>query len=168
MSGSRPAPYAPGFDPKILAVARRSSPCRATSAATWACRGFTSAGSSKAATVRTASSSSTPTCGNASRKKPLIRTVTSTRGRPISSTLITSKPVTRRDPSSHVGRAPSSASTSAMSSPCVRIALVPHTVSPTLRGHVPVSARNRSTSDVASATPVSQASRDGIAFGSTE
>ena len=42
-----------------------------------------------------------------------------------------SRSVTRRDASSHTGRTPSSASTSAMSSPEVRIALVPHTDRPT-------------------------------------
>jgi hypothetical protein len=57
---------------------------------------------------------------------------------------------------------------SARSSPCVRIADVPQTVSPTLRGYAPVSATWRATSDSASADPTSHAERDGIAFGSTE
>ena len=108
------------------------------------------------------------TCGNASRKKPEIRTVTSTRGRPSSASGTTSKPVTRRDASSHTGRHPIRASTSAMSSPWVRIALVPHTVSPTVAGHSPVSSRWRASSESARARPTSQALRDGIAFGSTE
>ena len=80
------------------------------------------------------------TCGKASRKKPQIRTVTSIRGRPSSASGIGSSPVTRRDASSHTGRTPSSASTSATSSPEVRIAEVPHTDSPTERGYSPVSA----------------------------
>ena len=62
--------------------------------------------------------------------------VTSMRGRPSSASGTTSKPVTRRDASSQTGRQPSSASTSAMSSPWVRIALVPQTVRPTERGYV--------------------------------
>ena len=56
-----------------------------------------------------------------------MRTVTSMRGRPSSSRSITSRRATRRDISSQTGRTPSSAKTSAMSSPDVRIALVPHT-----------------------------------------
>ena len=55
-----------------------------------------------------------------------------------------------------------------MSSPWVRIADVPHTVSPTQRGYAPVSARCRASSESASARPTSHALRDGIAFGSTE
>ena len=55
-----------------------------------------------------------------------------------------------------------------MSSPWVRIADVPHTVSPTLRGHAPVSARCRASSESASALPVSNELRDGMALGSTE
>ena len=74
------------------------------------------------------------TCGNASRKKPEIRTVTSTRGRPSSSVGITSRPVTRREASSHSGRTPNRASTSAMSSPEVRMAEVPQIDSPTEAG----------------------------------
>jgi len=74
------------------------------------------------------------TCGNASRKNPEMRTVTSMRGRPSSSAGTTAKPVTRREASSQTGRQPISARTSAMSSPCVRIADVPQMVSPTQRG----------------------------------
>ena len=70
--------------------------------------------------------------------------------------------------SSQTGRQPSNASTSAMSSPWVRIALVPHTVKPTERGYAPVSARCRASSESARATPTSQALRLGMAFGSTE
>ena len=54
----------------------------------------------------TASSSSATTCGNASRKNPEMRTVTSMRGRPSSASGTTSKPVTRRDASSQTGRQP--------------------------------------------------------------
>ena len=74
------------------------------------------------------------TCGKASRKKPEIRTVTSIRGRPRSSSGTTVRSVTRRDASSHTGGTPISASTSAMSSPAVRIAEVPQTERPTERG----------------------------------
>ena len=55
-----------------------------------------------------------------------------------------------------------------MSSPAVRIADVPHTDSPTDSGQRPWSARYRSSSESAIATPVSHASRDGTALGSTE
>jgi hypothetical protein len=49
--------------------------------------------------------------------------------------------VTRRDASSQTGSTPSSANASAMSSPEVRMALVPHIDSPTDCGHEPVSWR---------------------------
>ena len=108
------------------------------------------------------------TCGKASRKKPEMRTVTSIRGRPSSAAGTISNPVTRRDASSHTGLVPISARISARSSPWVRIAEVPQTVSPTLRGYSPVSARCRAISESASARPTSQALREGMAFGSTE
>ncbi len=97
-----------------------------------------------------------------------MRTTTSMRGRPSSASPITSRPVTRREAASQRGRTPSRASTSAMSSPWVRMALVPHTVSPTVSGQRPWSARWRGSSESARATPVSQASREGTARGSTE
>ena len=75
-------------DPGRGRVRRPSAWARATK--------FCSAGSSRTATSRTASSSSARTCGNASRKKPEMRTVTSMRGRPSSSRSIASRPVTRR------------------------------------------------------------------------
>ena len=81
-----------------------------------------------------ASSSSAITCGKASRKKPEMRTVTSIRGRPELGQRHDREP---GDPAGGVvpgGRQPISASTSAMSSPWVRMAEVPHTVSPTERG----------------------------------
>ena len=71
------------------------------------------------------------TCGKASRKKPEIRTVTSIRGRPSSASGIGSSPMTRRDAASQTGSTPSRASTSAMSSPLVRMAEVPQTDRPT-------------------------------------
>ncbi len=134
---STPAPYAPGFDPKIRNVALRRSPCSSRSRNVCARTKFCSAGSSNEATSCTASSKRDTTCGNASRKNPEIRTVTSMRGLSSSSSDTTSRPVTRRDWSSHTGRTPSSANTSAMSSPAVRIADVPHTDSPTDGGHWP-------------------------------
>ena len=115
-----------------------------------------------------ASSSSAITCGNASRKNPEMRSVTSILGRPSSASGRISKPVTRREASSQRGRQPMSASTSAMSSPCVRMAEVPHTVRPTQRGYSPSSARCRAISESARARPVSKDVRDGMAFGSTE
>ena len=54
-----------------------------------------------------------------------------------------------------------------MSSPLVRIALVPHTESPTDWGYVPVSSTYFATSDSAIAWPVCHARRDGTARGST-
>ncbi len=54
-----------------------------------------------------------------------------------------------------------------MSSPAVRIAAVPQTDRPTEAGHSPVSARYLASSESASRQPVSQASRDGTALGST-
>ena len=61
------------------------------------------------------------------------------RGRPSSSSGTGSTPVTRPDSSAHTGRAPRRARASAMSSPWVRMAAVPHTTSPTEAGHSPVS-----------------------------
>ena len=58
--------------------------------------------------------------------------------------------------------------TSAMRTQGDDLAEVPHTERPTDRGYSPVSARYRSTSDSAIAWPVSHASRDGTARGSTE
>jgi hypothetical protein len=55
-----------------------------------------------------------------------------------------------------------------MSSPCVRMAAVPHTVRPPLDGYAPVSSRCRAISESARAAPTSHELRDGIAFGSTE
>lgn len=55
-----------------------------------------------------------------------------------------------------------------MSSPWVRMAEVPQTVSPTDVGYAPVSLRYRWISESASACPTSQLSLDGIALGSTE
>ncbi len=66
-----------------------------------------------------------------------MRSVTSIRGRPSSASVIGSRPVTRREASSQTGRTPSSAKASAMSSPAVRIALVPHSDRPTEDGWVP-------------------------------
>ena len=62
-----------------------------------------------------------------------------------------------------------SESASAMSSPLVRIAAVPHSDRPTDVGHSPSwSSRYRSSRESASICPVSHASRDGIARGSIE
>lgn len=80
-------------------------------------------------------------CGNASRKKPEMRSVTSIRGRPSSAYGMGSRPVTRREASSQTGRMPSSANASAMSSPAVRIALVPQRERPTEVGQSPLSVR---------------------------
>jgi len=149
-------------------VARRQSPCVAWSATACARRKLTSGGSASAAAAPIASSSSAITCGNASRKNPEIRSVTSILDRPSSAAGTISNPVTRRDASSHTGRQPISARTSAMSSPWVRMAEVPHTARPTQRGYSPSSARCLASSESASARPVRYELRDGMAFGSTE
>jgi hypothetical protein len=105
--------------------------------------------------------------GKASRKKPEMRTVTSTRGRPSSASGTISMPVTRLDSGCHVGRTPSSARISATSSPWVRIAAVPQATRPTIRGSSPVSAWWRSSSASASRRPTSHDSSEGRARGST-
>ena len=69
-----------------LATRRRDRPARACA------RSCCSAGSSRPATSATASSSSVTRCGKASRKKPEMRTVTSMRGRPSSSSGIALEP----------------------------------------------------------------------------
>ena len=98
-------------------VARRSSAPSAFSSSACFFMKFISGGSSRAATVVKASSMRVMRFGKASRKKPLILTVTSIRGRPSSSNGITFKPVTRRDSWFQTGSTPSRASISAMSSP---------------------------------------------------
>ena len=106
--------------------------------------------------------------GKASLKKPLILTVTSTRGRPNSFNGMTSSPTTRRDSSFQTGFTPSRARISAMSSPCVRMAAVPHTTIPTVSGYRLSSARYRRNRSSASPEPTSHESLEGSAFGSTE
>ena len=92
-----PVPYVPGRPPKMRAVAAFQSPASSsTSASTCLRTKFCSSGSSSPATSVTASSSTSTRCGKASRKKPEMRTVTSIRGRPSSSSGITSRPTIRR------------------------------------------------------------------------
>ena len=130
-----PVPYVPGRPPKMRAVAAFQSPASSsTSASTCLRTKFWSSGSSSPATSVTASSRTSTRCGNASRKKPLMRTVTSMRGRPSSSSGITSRPTIRRVSGCHLGRTPSSARISPASSPAVRIAAVPQTTMPTVSG----------------------------------
>jgi hypothetical protein len=136
------------LDPKIRVVARRrawsgAAPALVSSASSRraaAASGFAASSSvSSPATIATASSTRATRCGKASRKNPLIRTVTSTRGRPSSSTVISSSPVIRRVSVCQTGRTPSRARISAMSSPWVRIAAVPHTTIPIDLGGPPSS-----------------------------
>ena len=89
------------------------------------------------AIAATALSNSSIRPGKASRKKPEIRKVTSTRGRPRTAAGITSNPLTRREASSHTGRAPISASAWAMSSPPVRMFDVPQAEIAIARGQSP-------------------------------
>ena len=112
-----------------------------------------------------ASSSSATTCGNASRKNPEMRTVTSIRGRPSSDSSTTEKPVTRRDASSQFGRQPISASTSAMSSPWCASPTCP-TVSPT-GPWVGAGVRAMPLQQRVGQCRADLAEVDGIAFGST-
>jgi hypothetical protein len=119
--------------------------------------GFTSSGSSSsliAATARTAVSNRSITLGKASRKKPDTRRVTSTRGRFLMAMGSTSMSTTRLLPSAHLGRTPSSAKAWAMSSPPVRMVLVPQTDRPRQRSISPWSCRWRSTTRSAAAAPM--------------
>ncbi len=94
--------------------------------------------------------------------------MTSTRGRPSTSAGTTSKPVTRRDAASQVGRTPISASAWAMSSPPVRMFDVPQAESAIARGQAPCSWACRSTSICADFHPRSQAAGVGTVRVSTE
>ncbi len=76
--------------------------------------------------------------------------------------------MTRRDAVSQVGRTPSSASAWAMSSPPVRMLLVPQAVSASVRGQAPCSCRWRSTSSAADFQPSVQAAGVGTVRVSTE
>ncbi len=128
----------------MRAVAARQSPASSsTSASTCLRTKFCSSGSSRPATSVTASSETSTRCGNASRKKPEMRTVTSMRGRPSSSSGITSSPTMRRVSGCHFGRTPSSARISPASSPAVRIAAVPQTTMPTVSGMLVVRGQQR-------------------------
>ena len=80
--------------------------------------------------ARIALSSSSICAGKASRKKPEMRSVTSTRGRPSFASGMISKPVTRQLDGSHTGLAPMRASACAMSSPPVRMLEVPQAERP--------------------------------------
>ena len=66
----------------------------------------------------------------------------------------TSMSVTRLLPGAHLGRTPSKAKACAMSSPPVRMVLVPHTDSPTDAGKHPWSCRCRSITRSAAREPV--------------
>ena len=124
------------------AVARRNaSPARPRAARRG---GFhSSAASSRAAIARTALSNSAICASKASRNRPEMRRVTSTRGRSSSASGRISMPVTRAEPSSQTGRAPIRTSASARSSPPVRIVALPHRSSTSARGHSPWSCRWR-------------------------
>ena len=102
-----------------------------------AASGFSSSGSSRAATARTAASSRAICAGNRSRNKPEMRQVTSTRGRPIVAVGSTSMPVTRPVAWSQVGRQPISARPCAISSPPVRSVALPHRSMTSARGISP-------------------------------
>ena len=111
--------------------------------------GSTRRGSSRAAIARTASSNSAICVSKASRNRPEMRKVTSTRGRSSSASGRISMPVTRAEPSSQTGRAPMSSSASAKSSPPVRMVALPHTSMTSARGHSPWSCKWRRSSSAA-------------------
>ena len=102
-----------------------------------AASGFSSALSSRAATARTAASISAIWAGNRSRKRPEIRHVTSTRGRPVLAVGKTSIPVTRPVALSQVGRQPINAKPCAISSPPVRRVALPQRSMTEARGISP-------------------------------
>jgi hypothetical protein len=87
--------------------------------------------------ARTTRSNSSIWAGNASRKKPEMRKVTSTRGRASFASGMISKPVTRQLVVSHVGFAPTSAMACAISSPPVRMFDVPQADRPSDFGNTP-------------------------------
>lgn len=119
---------APLFPPRVSARMRAAIILSASS-------------SSSAPTARTALSKSAICSGKASRKKPEIRKVTSTRGRPRTASGMISYPVTRREAMSQTGFAPISAKAWAISSPPVRMLEVPQAVRPKEDGHSPWSCR---------------------------
>ena len=118
---------------------------------------------------RTASSSSATTCGNASRKKPEMRTVTSMRGRPSSSAR---HDLEAGDPPRRVVPDRPAAEQREDLGDVVALGThrrrAPDGQADADAGTSPVSARWRASSESASATPDVPASGDGIAFGSTE
>ena len=164
------------MEPKTRYVALRAassgaSPWResvSVSAATRAAKGFSDAGSSSAATARTAESTSAIWAGKASRKNPETRKVTSTRGRSRTESGITSVPVARPEAVSQVGRTPINASAWAMSSPPVRMLLVPQAVTAMARGQDPCSCMWRSMIRHADFQPSVQAAGVGTMRVSTE
>src|SRR5579883_3320167 len=138
------------------------------SAAKRAASGLTAAGSSSAATARTAESKRSMRPGNASRKNPEIRNVTSTRGRSSTAAGRISNPVTRPLAASQTGRAPISARAWAISSPPVRMLAVPQAESTTRSGQEPYSWAWRSTNIAADFQPSCQAVWVGTARVSSE
>ena len=121
---------------------------------------------SSAATARAAWSSSAIWSGNVSRKAPETRIVTSARGRSRSGCGTISKPVTRVEAWSQVGRTPMSASAWAMSSPPERSVGEAQRSITIRRGQSPSSCRWRRTTSAAARQPSSVAARVGIARGS--
>jgi hypothetical protein len=107
--------------------------------------------------ARATRSKSSIWAGKASRKKPEMRKVTSTRGRARRASGMISKPVTRQLVVSQVGLAPTSAMAWAMSSPPVRMFDVPQADRPSAVGNSPWSWKWRSTSAAAEASPSAQA-----------
>ena len=118
---------------------RRARSGRALSLRMRAAIGLSCSGSSSAPMARTALSNRSICAGKASRKKPEMRSVTSTRGRPSLASghdLEAGDAARRRCPTS--GCAPINASAWAMSSPPVRMLEVPQTESAKARGPVAV------------------------------
>ena len=123
-------------EPDAVSAWRRAEYSRRTRASRPA-SGLSSALSSSAATARTAAAKNAIWLGKTSRNRPEMRNVTSTRGRPSMASGNTSKPLTRVDAASQVGRQPMSANACARSSPPVRMVAEPQR-SRTMRfGHSP-------------------------------
>ena len=111
---------------------------------------------SSAATARAAWSSSAIWSGNVSRNAPETRIVTSARGRSRSGCGTISKPVTRVEAWSQVGRTPMSASAWAMSSPPERSVGEAQRSITIRRGQSPSSCRCRRTTSAAARQPSSR------------
>ena len=128
---------------------------------------LSSSDSSNFAAISTALSMSSARWGRVSRNRPLMRTVTSMRGRFSSFRGMTSSPVTRRLPFCHTGLMPSRYRNSAMSWPLLRILGPDHMTMPIFSGYFPSSLMYFSIMRSPSFIPAIQPAWEGSARGST-